>query len=375
MTDGLIAVDRTGQILTINREAERITGVPAERAKGLKVAQVLEVTDATGAQVDLPIFRLAGGSTAGFIPGTGPDGRGTPVAVTSAPIIDEAGTLTGAVALLRDLTTEMEVETMKTEFLSNISHELRTPLTPIKGYADLLRRKVVPRAKSVSFLNVIVASTERMERIVDMLVDFSAMQAGRLMVRAAPFNLDRATAELVEKWQESAPKHSFERTGFEGLPQVAGDPRLLPRAIDELIDNAVKFSPDGGPITIHGELDPSRPDRVRVSVTDQGIGITSEQMSQIFHDFVQVDASETRAFGGLGLGLAYVRRIIEAHDGELKVQSTPGEGSRFSMLIPLQRGTEASGPRTVDTGPVAVVPLRRSGFPSRKTPPEWPVRR
>src|SRR5207247_9941195 len=85
-------------------------------------------------------------------------------AVTSAPITDDHGTVTGAVAVLRDLTSELEVETMKTEFLSNISHELRTPLTPIKGYADLLRRKVVPRTKAISFLNVIVASTERMER-------------------------------------------------------------------------------------------------------------------------------------------------------------------------------------------------------------------
>src|SRR5205807_9439467 len=142
-----------------------------------------------------------------------------------------------------------------------------------------------------------------------------------------PFNLDRATADLVSKWEESAPKHSFERTGFESLPSVAGDPRLLPRAIDELIDNAVKFSPDGGPISIQGEIDTQRPTRVRVSVTDHGIGITAEQMSQILQDFVQVDASETRASGGLGLGLGYVRPIIEAHAGELEGESAPGGGS------------------------------------------------
>jgi signal transduction histidine kinase len=316
---------------------------------------------------------MAGGSAAGFIAGNPSGGQGIPVAVTSAPITDDDGTVTGAVAVLRDLTSELEVETMKTEFLSNISHELRTPLTPIKGYADLLRRKVVPRAKAISFLNVIVASTERMERIVDMLVDFSAMQAGRLMVRTGPFNLDRATADLVSKWEESAPKHFFERTGFESLPSVAGDPRLLPRAIDELIDNAVKFSPDGGPISIHGEVDSQRPARVRVSVTDHGIGITAEQMSQIFQDFVQVDASETRAFGGLGLGLGYVRRIIEAHEGELQLESAPGEGSRFSLLIPMQRTGDFGGVRSVhnETSPIPVIPIRRRGMGTRKPPPEW----
>jgi PAS domain S-box-containing protein len=374
MTDGLIAVDRTGRVVTVNREAERITACSAERARGTKVEEVLEVVDSSASLVDLPVYRLAGGSTAGFIAGEEGSGPGIPVSVTSAPITDDHGNVTGAVAVLRDLTSELEVETMKTEFLSNISHELRTPLTPIKGYADLLRRKVVPRAKSISFLNVIVASTERMERIVDMLVDFSAMQAGRLVVRTGPFNLDKATTELLSKWEESAPKHSFERTGFESLPPVAGDPRLLPRAIDELIDNAVKFSPDGGPIVVHGEIDADRPSRVRVSVTDRGIGITAEQMNQIFQDFVQVDASETRAFGGLGLGLGYVRRIIEAHDGELQVESAAGDGSRFSLLIPLQRAGDVSivHPIPSGTGPIPVVPLRRRGPGTRKPPPEWP---
>ncbi|MEA2593370.1 MAG: hypothetical protein QOD62_3201 [Actinomycetota bacterium] len=374
MTDGLIAVDRTGRIVTINREAERITGVTADWARDRKVERVLAVVDSSGEHVELPVYRMAGGSAAGFIAGNPTAAaQGIPVAVTSAPITDDDGTVAGAVAVVRDLTSELEVETMKTEFLSNISHELRTPLTPIKGYADLLRRKVVPRAKAISFLNVIVASTERMERIVDMLVDFSAMQAGRLMVRTGPFNLDRATADLVTKWEESAPKHFFERTGFESLPSVAGDPRLLPRAIDELIDNAVKFSPDGGPIAIHGEIDAERPNRVRVSVTDHGIGITAEQMSQIFQDFVQVDASETRAFGGLGLGLGYVRRIIEAHDGELQVESSPGEGSRFSLFIPMQRSGDFGGLRSVhsETAPIPVIPLRRRGRGARKPPPEW----
>jgi len=361
-------------VVTINREAERITACSAERARGTKVEEVLEVVDSSASLVDLPVYRLAGGSTAGFIAGEEGSGPGIPVSVTSAPITDDHGHVTGAVAVLRDLTSELEVETMKTEFLSNISHELRTPLTPIKGYADLLRRKVVPRAKSISFLNVIVASTERMERIVDMLVDFSAMQAGRLVVRTGPFDLDKATTELLSKWEESAPKHSFERTGFESLPPVAGDPRLLPRAIDELIDNAVKFSPDGGPIVVHGEIDADRPSRVRVSVTDRGIGITAEQMNQIFQDFVQVDASETRAFGGLGLGLGYVRRIIEAHNGELRVESAAGDGSRFSLLIPLQRAGDVSivHPIPSGTGPIPVVPLRRRGPGTRKPPPEWP---
>lgn len=396
MTDGLIAVDLDANVLTINREAERIFRIPADQARGRPVQEVLALVDATGAPVDLPVYRLGAGSTAGHTPGTRPDRAGTPVAVTSAPITDERTGVRGAVAVIRDLTAELAVEQMKTEFLSNISHELRTPLTPIKGYADLLRRKVVPRAKSVSFLNVIVASTERMERIVDMLVDFSAMQAGRLMVRPVDIELERVTLDLVRKWRESAPNHSFERAGFADLPAVAGDTRLLPRAIDELLDNAVKFSPDGGVISLRGSLDGSRTGYVRVSVVDHGIGISSEQLTRILQDFVQVDASETRAFGGLGLGLAYVRRIIEALNGELQVQSRAGEGSTFTLLIPVYSpdgaglggpwggpagpGSEEPGPAVRPGGgapatpgaPIPVEPLRRAGFASRRTPPEWP---
>jgi PAS domain S-box-containing protein len=374
MTDGLIAVDRAGNVATINREAQRIAGISADRARGMRVVDVLAVADSSGALIDLPVYHLSGGSAAGFVGAHGRNNGGTPVAITSAPITDDAGTVTGAVAVVRDLTAELEVERMKTEFLSNISHELRTPLTPIKGYADLLRRKDVPRARMNAFLNVIVASTERMERIVDMLVDFSAMQAGRLVVRSVPVDLDKATTELVAKWRDSAPKHTIERIGFEDLPHVAGDARLLPRAIDELIDNAVKFSPDGGPILIEGSMEPGRPGWVRISVEDRGIGISPEQKSRIFQDFVQADASETRSFGGLGLGLAYVRRIIEAHDGELHVASVVGEGSRFSLLIPQQRRPgEGSGGAEQDRpeSPFPSAGPRRGGLASRRPPPEW----
>lgn len=381
MTDGLIAVDRSGYVATINREAQRILSVSAPRARGRHVEEVLPVVDAAGLAVDLPVYRLAGGSATGFVAGVARSDQGVPIAVTSAPILDESGSLAGAVALVRDLSSEFQVEQMKTEFLSNISHELRTPLTPIKGYADLLRRKEVPRDKLVSFLNVIVASTERMERIVDMLVDFSAMQAGRLVVRPIALDLSQVTKDLVAKWQEAAPNHSFEQSGFEGLPDGAGDIRLLPRAIDELLDNAVKFSPDGGLITVSGEIDPHRPDVLRISVADHGIGISSEEMSRIFQDFVQVDASETRSFGGLGLGLPYVRAIIEAHNGQLIVESRAGEGSRFTFTLPAWRsggsaGTSGGGgvgraPRVPRTdGPIPVVPPRRGGY-IRRPPPEW----
>ncbi|HYN98805.1 MAG TPA: HAMP domain-containing sensor histidine kinase, partial [Actinomycetota bacterium] len=241
-----------------------------------------------------------------------------------------------AVAVLRDLTREVEIEKMKTEFLANISHELRTPITPIKGYSDLLRRREVPREQQVTFLEGILASAERLERIVEMLVDFSAMEAGRLEPNKVAVDFDQVTADLVEKWAQNAPNHKFERTGFSTIPSVEVDRRLVPLAISELVDNAVKFSPNGGKVVLSAEHSKNGKGNgyVRISVKDEGIGIDREQLSKIGQNFVQADGSETRAYGGLGLGLAYVRRIAEGHGGKLEVESEPEKGSCFTLVFP-----------------------------------------
>jgi PAS domain S-box-containing protein len=334
MTDGVVAVDHAGTIVAFNREAERILEVRQSEALGKSIRTVLRLRDAEGKEIDPSIYELRQGSVSGVV-GDLPNAS-RPVVVTSAPIEDEAGTIIGGVAVVRDQTREVEIEKMKTEFLANISHELRTPITPIKGYSDLMRRREVPREQAITFLEGIMASAERLERIVEMLVDFSAMEAGRLSPKKVPVDFDEITADLVEKWMQSAPNHRFERRGFETLPRVNVDRRLVPLAISELMDNAVKFSPNGGLVLLEGECRNGGRETgdVRISVIDEGIGIGKEQLSRIGQNFVQADASETRAYGGLGLGLAYVRRIVEGHGGRLEVQSTPDEGSCFTIVLP-----------------------------------------
>lgn len=334
MTDGVVAVDHVGTIVAFNREAERILEVRQSAALGKNIRTILRLRDAEGKEIDPSIYELRQGSVSGVV-GDLPNAS-RPVVVTSAPIEDEAGTIIGGVAVVRDQTREVEIERMKTEFLANISHELRTPITPIKGYSDLMRRREVPREQAITFLEGIMASAERLERIVEMLVDFSAMEAGRLSPKKVPVDFDEITADLVEKWVQSAPNHRFERRGFEKLPRVNVDRRLVPLAISELMDNAVKFSPKGGLVLLEGECRNGGRETgdVRISVIDEGIGIGKEQLSRIGQNFVQADASETRAYGGLGLGLAYVRRIVEGHGGRLEVQSTPDKGSCFTIVLP-----------------------------------------
>lgn len=362
LTDGVVAVDSGGKIVAFNREAERILGVTAGRAQGKAVAEVLTAADQSGNRINLPVYDLHAGSvTNAFVTRDGASAK-TPVAITSAPIRSEEGVVTGAVAVVRDLSSELALEKAKTEFLSNISHELNTPLTPIMGWANMLRSRKMPRRQATAAAEGILGSGQRLKRIVDMLIDVSSMEAGRLTIKREPLDLNRVTAAIVDRRKAEERKHRLARSGFRGMPQVEVDPRLVPRAIDELVDNAIKFSPKGGRVSIAAEIETSgEGSRLRVSVSDQGIGISKDQIAGVFAEFTQVDASETRAYGGLGLGLSYVRRVVEAHGGKMEVASSVGKGSRFTMIIPL-------GSRRVRTPRSRTAPLRRSSTPRRRGP-------
>ncbi len=347
MADGLVAVDADLHVLAFNREAETLTGIKAGAAIGHPVEKVLEARDAQGDPVRLPIFDLAEGSV-GAVMLKRKGGDPVPVAVTSAIVRNDDGDVAGGVAVLRDMTREREIEKMKSEFLSNISHELRTPLTPIKGYAEILSRKEVPPEKTKQFVKGILDSTARLERIVELLVDFSAMEAGRLAPRATPIDLGALVQKLAEDWEKKTPRHSVVAEVRPKLPQVVGDERLIRRSIEEVLDNAVKFSPQGGTIKLEAKGATSatngRRRQVQVCVTDEGIGITPEDLPKVFSDFHQLDGSETRAYGGLGLGLAFVQRIVEAHAGTITVESEPDQGTTFTISIPAaRRARKATG--------------------------------
>jgi two-component system sensor histidine kinase VicK len=339
MADGLVAVDADLNILAFNPEAERITGVPAEEAAGRPFPSVVHAQGLQGEAVELPMSSLSEGLSANvFVKPR--DGDRVPVAVTSAVLRDEEDEITGGVTVIRDMTREREIERMKTEFLSNISHELRTPLTPIKGYAEILGRKEVPFDKVKQFVGGILDSTVRLERIVELLVDYSALEAGRLAARAGQVDICEMLRSLATKWEARVPTHQLVVELPEDVSlEVVGDERLLRRSLEEVLDNAVKFSPDGGTVRLsarpaaggNGSADAGM---VEVSVTDQGIGIPPEDLPKIFTDFQQLDGSETRTYGGLGLGLAFVQRIVEAHKGSLRVESEPEAGTRLTISIP-----------------------------------------
>jgi two-component system, OmpR family, sensor histidine kinase VicK len=336
MSDGLIATGRNGTVVTVNRATENMLGRTGDDLVGRKLGDVLTGTYGDGRSLADVALEGNGAYLHAVIES---NGARVPVVLTGAPLLDASGEAVGRVIVMRDVTREQEAERMKSEFLSNVSHELRTPLTPIKGYTEILRRKKFPRAKTETFLDGIAQSTKRLERIVEILVDFAALEAGRLKPHSEPIDVRAFLATVADGWKGRTSSHRFVRKVPAGLPAVLGDERLLHKCFDELIDNAIKFSPEGGTIEIGAQTVPASgrrrgPGAVRISVRDEGIGIEASQIGGLFQDFRQLDGSETRTFGGLGLGLSYARRLAVAHEGDITVESEAGRGSTFTLVLP-----------------------------------------
>jgi signal transduction histidine kinase len=257
------------------------------------------------------------------------------VQVSSGVLRDPEGGLAGGVFVLRDLRSEREVERMKNEFLAHIGHELRTPLTPLIGYSELIARKEFPPEQVRSLNEEILNSARRLQRIIELLEFVASTGAGRLPLRPEILNFRTLADEAVDRWADKVDGHSLTRRVGRGLPEVVADPRWIKVSIDELLDNAVKFSPNGGKIDLSVAVaDNGKGPGVEISVQDRGIGMDEQQQSEAFGEFVQGDGSDTRSYGGLGLGLNLVQRVAEAHGGEVTCTSEPGKGTTFSIFLP-----------------------------------------
>jgi PAS domain S-box-containing protein len=341
MTDALVAVDSYGRITDFNRAAEALTGVGAEAARGAPAEQVVRVVGEDGRPVDRSLFAATGQPVTMTGRVGGPDGQ-VPVALSTGALRGPAGELVGTVVVFRDLRREQEIEQMKTEFLSRVGHELRTPLTGIMGYADILLRRDVPTDRARAWYDEILQSARRLLRIVEMLEFFASTGAGRTVLRPEPVDVAALVSGITSSWTARLPPNlSLGRRIARDEVLVAADRRWLSLAIDELLDNAVKFSPEGGRIAVRVTR---AGDQVEISVADQGMGMTPEQYEVVFRDFVQGDTSDTRRFGGLGLGLAVVRRVVEGLGGTIRGRSTLGRGTLFVISLPAWIETPAPYP-------------------------------
>jgi two-component system sensor histidine kinase VicK len=337
MGEALIAVDADALVTDFNAAAEELLDVPAREVLGRSVGDVVDLRSEDGTAQSRRLRRpvLEAWTMTGSVRLSG--AREVPVSVSAGTLRGSDGAVSGAVFVLRDQRRERELDRMKTEFLSAISHELRTPLTPIKGFASILQTRELPPARAKGFADEISTAADQLERVIGQLVNFATLQSGRLTLEVEPVAVRPMLDAVLAGWKDRVgPDHRLRRRVATGVPRVLADRAYLSQALDELVDNAVKYSPDGGKISVdavvvEGEDGPE----LEISVTDEGVGIPSDRLGSVVGDFTQADASATRRFGGLGLGLALVNRIVRAHEGRLTIESTVGEGTRASIRVPV----------------------------------------
>ncbi|HUR23740.1 MAG TPA: PAS domain-containing sensor histidine kinase [Acidimicrobiales bacterium] len=352
MGEALLAVDGGGVVTDFNQAAEYLLGVTATEARGRLLREVGTFRADDGSDLVLPpLAAPAPWRSQGWV--VRRDGHEVPVAVTAGAVRGPGARAGGTVFVLRDLRPEREIEQMKTEFLSRIGHELRTPLTGIIGYADLLNRKRVPADRAVAWQGEILTQSKGLLRIVEMLEFFASAGAGRMSLRLEEVDPRPLLDEVVRTWRRRLGRpRALRRRLTPNLPHVQADRRLLSSCLDELIDNARKFSPPNASIEVaatvvtaaggggtsagmgRGMGTTGRGTSVELSVTDRGTGMTDEEKARALAVFGQGDASDTRNHGGLGLGLSFVQRVVEAHGGRLSFESSREKGSKFSILLP-----------------------------------------
>jgi signal transduction histidine kinase len=241
------------------------------------------------------------------------------------------------------------LDRMKTDLLANVSHELRTPLAAIRGYVEFIQEgQLGPITEAQrKGMDVCLRNAERLTKTINMLLDFSRMELGRVTIRPSPFQIGRLIAQVASGMESEAKKRKVKLTVRvpRDLQPVDADRDRLTQVLENLVTNALKFTPEGGDVQIAAQMvgPAGAPARVEITVADSGTGIPKEERARIFDKFYQSDATATRKFGGIGLGLAIVKSILEAHQSEITVDDRPGGGSVFRFSLPAVEARTESG--------------------------------
>ena len=339
MTDGLWVYDASADVVDVNQAALTMFGV-GSRTEAIELGSFerfyLRYPDGRPIpREDLPYARALRGMTVPDYLAIGRhliNGRDLDLSIAAAPI--ESNGVVGAVLVIRDITALQELDRKKDEFLSVASHELRTPLTTIKGYTQLLSQGVdeLGHEDRVTYLNAVLSEIDRMMGLITELLDVSRIETNRLQLEPQPvrwleFLQRRATAFRV---QNPSRKINF----IASLPEtmLTVDPDRMRQVIDNLLSNALKYSPDSTEVYIHVSMQDGA---MLTSVTDRGIGIPSDEIPRLFERFHRARNVSSRYYGGLGLGLYIARAIVEAHQGAISVESEEGKGATFTIRVPM----------------------------------------
>ena len=374
--DGVIVTDRDGCVTFLNNVAESLTGWSLAHAAGQPLSAVFNiVNEETRVPVANPAERaLREGRIVGLANHTiliSRDGRERPIADSGAPIEDQTGRTLGAVLVFRDASARraaedalkqqaVERETLlereraaraesdranrlKDEFLATLSHELRTPLNAILGWSQMLSRRPLSAEQQKQAVAAIYRNAQAQARLVDEILDLSRIVTGRMALALEPIDMAEMVRTTAESFMPAVlGKRQDLRLDLEDDVETAGDPHRIRQIIWNLLSNATKFTPEGGTISCRVRR---RRDRVELLVSDSGQGIAPDFLPYVFERFRQADGSTTRGHGGLGLGLALVRHLVEAHGGTVEAWSAGiGRGANVTVTLPVR----AAEPANVD---------------------------
>ena len=331
LLSGLVVVSSTGRVMLMNPAARTILGVGDEETTGRAMHEVIrypavrELLDAALSTREDQAQELSLGS----------DHSERIYQVQTAMVRNEDAQLLGVVAIFNDITELRNLERIKTDFVSTVSHELRTPLTSIKGFTRTLlddTEGYYDGETRHEFYNIIDQECDRLTRLISDLLNVSRLEAGRpLQLNWESVELPPLVSKVVANQLSYTDRHQIEVEMNDDLPVVTADQDKLDQILTNLLNNAIKYSPAGGTIWVRVARDG---DKVAFKVSDQGIGIPAEHLPKLFQRFHRVDSGDTRKAGGTGIGLYLVKHLVEAHGGEIDVESEVGKGTTFTFTIP-----------------------------------------
>ena len=333
MTDGVLATNRRGQIIMINDMAKKQLGIVKDEALNQNILELLHIED------EYELRDLITQSPELMIDSQDVYGEYISLRVRFALIRRESGFISGLVAVLHDTTEQEKEERERRLFVSNVSHELRTPLTSVKSYLEALDEGALSEPVAPDFIKVSLDQTNRMMRMVTDLLHLSRIDNVTSHLDVELINFTAFITFILNRFdkmksQDEDKKYELVRDYPINSVWIEIDTDKMTQVIDNILNNAIKYSPDGGKITVSMK---TTDDQMILSISDQGLGIPKQDLPKIFDRFYRVDRARSRAQGGTGLGLAIAKEIIKQHNGFIWAKSEYGKGSTFTIVLPYEK--------------------------------------
>jgi len=332
MTDGVLATNRRGQIITINDMATKQLGVKRDEVQNMSILDLLSISD------EYDLRDLITNVPELTIDSQDENGEYLSLRVRFALVRRESGFISGLVAVLHDTTEQDKEERERRLFVSNVSHELRTPLTSVKSYLEALDEGALSEPVAPDFVKVSLNETNRMMRMVTDLLSLSRIDNETSHLEVELTNFTAFITFILNRFdkiknQDETKKYEIIRDYPITPIWVEIDTDKLTQVIDNIMNNAIKYSPDGGTITVSIK---TTDEQLILSIADEGLGIPKQDLPKIFDRFYRVDKARSRAQGGTGLGLAIAKEIIKQHQGFIWAKSEYGVGSTFTIVLPYE---------------------------------------